>query len=89
MIHIVSCKKVRVRKMTSISDTSFQRAVHSLIQMMTKSDKYKLYKKKRDSRNGHSPYELSLLLLDNTLHKALGLEHINSDNVMLNPKLIK
>ncbi|PWL80466.1 MAG: hypothetical protein DBY24_05935, partial [Prevotellaceae bacterium] len=28
---------------------------------------------KRDSLNGHSPYEVSRLLLDNRLHKALGL----------------
>ena len=31
---------------------------------------------KRDSLNGHSPFELSLLLLDNRLHKALGLSEI-------------
>lgn len=44
---------------------------------------------KRDSLNGHSPYELSLLLLDNKLHKALGLKRVSPDNVMLSPKLIK
>ena len=44
---------------------------------------------KRDSLNGHSPYELSLLLLDNKLHKALGLMAIAPDDVMLSPKLIK
>ncbi len=44
---------------------------------------------KRDSLNGHSPYELSLLLLDNKLHKALGLKAIALDDVMLSPKLIK
>ena len=44
---------------------------------------------KRDSFNGHSPYELSLLLLDNKLHKALGLKAIAPDDVMLSPKLIK
>ena len=44
---------------------------------------------KRDSFNGHSPYELSLLLLDNKLHKALGLKAIEPDDVMLSPKLIK
>ena len=44
---------------------------------------------KRDSLNGHSPYELSLLLLDNKLHKALGLKAIAPDDVMLSPKLIK
>ena len=46
-------------------------------------------KKKRDSLNRHSPYELSLLLLDNKLHKALGLKAIAPDDVMLSPKLIK
>ena len=44
---------------------------------------------KRDSFNGHSPYELSLLLLDNKLHKSLGLKAIEPDDVMLSPKLIK
>lgn len=44
---------------------------------------------KRDSLNGHSPYELSLLLLHNKLHKALGLKRVSPDNVMLSPKLIK
>ena len=44
---------------------------------------------KRDSLNGHSPYELSLLLLDNKLHEAYGLEYIEPDNVMLSPKLLK
>lgn len=44
---------------------------------------------KRDSLNGHSPYELSLLLLDNKLHKALGLTAIAPDDVMLSPNLLK
>ena len=44
---------------------------------------------KRDSLNGHSPYELSLLLLDNKLHRSLGLKAIAPDDVMLSPKLIK
>ncbi|KIR01158.1 Mobile element protein [Lachnospiraceae bacterium TWA4] len=44
---------------------------------------------KRDSLNGHSPYELSLLLLDNTLHKALGLTAIAPDDVMISPELLK
>ena len=44
---------------------------------------------KRDSFNGHSPYELSLLLLDNKLHKALGLKAIAPDDVMLSPNLLK
>lgn len=44
---------------------------------------------KIDSLNGHSPYELSLLLLDNRLHEAIGLEHIEPDDVTLNPKLLK
>lgn len=44
---------------------------------------------KRDSLNGHSPYELSLLLLDNTIHKAMGLELILPDEVMLCPALLK
>ena len=44
---------------------------------------------KRDSLNGHSPYELSLLLLDNKLHKALGLKAIAPDDIMLSPNLLK
>ena len=44
---------------------------------------------KRDSFNGHSPHELSLLFLDNKLHKALGLKEVEPDDVMLSPKLIK
>ena len=44
---------------------------------------------KRDSLNGHSPYEVSRLLLDNRLHKALGLAEIPADEVTLIPALIK
>lgn len=44
---------------------------------------------KRDSLNGHSPYEVSRLLLDNRLHKALGLAEIPADEVTLIPELIK
>lgn len=44
---------------------------------------------KRDSLNGHSPYELSRILLDNRLHTALGLVEIPADEVMLRPELIK
>ena len=44
---------------------------------------------KRDSLNGHSPYELSLLLLDQKLHKALGLTAVAPDDVMFSPNLLK
>ena len=44
---------------------------------------------KRDSLNGHSPFELSLLLLDNKLHSSLGLTAINPDDVMTCPNLLK
>lgn len=44
---------------------------------------------KRDSLNGHSPYELSLLLLDNRLHKGVRLEPIAPDEVTLSPSLLK
>jgi IS30 family transposase len=44
---------------------------------------------KRDSLNGHSPYEVSRLLLDNCLHETLGLVEIPADEVMLTPALIK
>ncbi|WP_252198227.1 hypothetical protein [Clostridium sp. MCC353] len=44
---------------------------------------------KIDSLNGHSPYELSLLLLDKKLHDALQLEFIAPDEVRLSPNLLK
>ena len=44
---------------------------------------------KRDHLNGHSPYEVSRLLLDNQLHEALGLTEIQADEVTLIPELIK
>ncbi|MCD7991340.1 MAG: hypothetical protein LUK37_05970 [Clostridia bacterium] len=44
---------------------------------------------KRDSLNGHSPYELSLLLLDEKLHQSLGLKEIAPDEAMLRPNLLK
>ena len=44
---------------------------------------------KRDSLNGHSPYELSRILLDNKLHEELRLEYIEPDNVNLSPELLK
>ena len=44
---------------------------------------------KRDSLNGHSPHELSLLLLDNELHKQFGLTFIPPDEVNLSPNLLK
>ena len=44
---------------------------------------------KRDSLNGHSPYELSLLLLDKKLHQSLGIMAIAPDDVMLSPNLLK
>lgn len=44
---------------------------------------------KRDSLNGHSPYEVSRILLDNKLHDALGLIEIPADEVTLIPALIK
>ena len=44
---------------------------------------------KRDILNGHSPFEVSRLLLDNRLHEALGLKEIPADDVMLLPALLK
>lgn len=44
---------------------------------------------KRDSLNGHSPYELSLLLLDNRLHEKLRLRYIEPDDVTISPNLLK
>lgn len=44
---------------------------------------------KRDSLNGHSPYELSLLLLDHALHTNMGLTEVAPDDVCLAPELLK
>lgn len=44
---------------------------------------------KRDSLNGHSPYEVSRILLDNKLHQVMGLVEIPADEVTLNPTLLK
>ena len=43
----------------------------------------------RDNLNGYSPYQLSLMLLDNSLHKKLSLREIHHDDVMLKPALLK
>lgn len=44
---------------------------------------------KRDSLNGHSPYELSQILLDKELHQCLNLRLIQPDDVNLKPELLK
>ena len=43
----------------------------------------------RDSLNGCTPYKLSLLLLNNKLHKLLKLAEIPPDEVTLQPSLFK
>lgn len=43
----------------------------------------------RDSLNGCSPFKLSLMLLNNKLHKLLGLKEIPPDEVCLRPSLLK
>lgn len=43
----------------------------------------------RDSLNGCTPFKLSLLLLNNRLHKVLHLEEILPDDVTLCPQLLK
>lgn len=43
----------------------------------------------RDDLNGHTPYQVSLMLLDNSLHKKLSLHEIHHDDVMLRPALLK
>ncbi|URZ05546.1 IS30 family transposase [Clostridium felsineum] len=43
----------------------------------------------RDSLNGCNPFKLSLLLLNNKLHKLLHLKEIPSDDVTLQPRLLK
>lgn len=43
----------------------------------------------RDSLNGCNPFKLSLLLLNNKLHKLLHLKEIAPDDVKLQPGLLK
>lgn len=43
----------------------------------------------RDSLNGCTPYKLSLMLLNNNLHKLLKLVEIPPDKVTLRPELLK
>ncbi len=43
----------------------------------------------RDSLNGCTPYKLSTLLLDQELHRLLGLIEIAPDDVTLKPKLLR
>jgi len=65
--------------------TSFDELTDSQIRILMNH----VNNEKRDSLNGHSPYELSLLLLDNKLHESIGLESIAPDDVNLNPDLLK
>ena len=44
---------------------------------------------KRDSLNGHSPYELAKLLLDKKVRDSLGLTYVHPDAVKLNPAHLK
>lgn len=43
----------------------------------------------RDSLNGCTPFKLSLLLLDNRLHKILHMKEIPADRVTLKPELLR
>ena len=43
----------------------------------------------RDNLNGCTPYQLSRMLLDNTLHEKLFYQEVAPDDVMLKPALIK
>lgn len=43
----------------------------------------------RDSLNGCTPFRLSKMLLNNELHKLLGLQEIPADQVCLKPTLLK
>ena len=44
---------------------------------------------KRDSLNGHSPFELSQMLLDEKLFTVMHYRAIDPDDVMLTPELLK
>ena len=65
--------------------SSFENLDDKTVTLMTNH----INNEKIDSLNGHSPYELSLLLLDNKLHETYGLSKIEPDDVMISPKLIK
>lgn len=43
----------------------------------------------RDSLNSCTPYQLSRLLLDNSLHTEISLQAIQPDDAMLKPALLK
>ena len=43
----------------------------------------------RDSLNGCTPFKLSLLLLDNRLHKILHMKEVPADQVTLKPELLR
>lgn len=43
----------------------------------------------RDNLNSCTPYQLSLLLLDNSLHKKLPIHEIHHDEVIMKPSLLK
>ena len=64
---------------------SFDTLTHEKVTILTNH----INSVKRDSLNGHSPYELSLLLLDNKIHRSLHLEGIHPDEVNLTPELLK
>lgn len=65
--------------------TSFEGISEDKVRLITNH----INSEKRDSLNGHSPFELSQILLDNKLHKTLGLEKIEPDDVNLTSKLLK
>ena len=65
--------------------TSFEHLTDKQVRLMMDH----INNEKRDSLNGHSPYELSLLLLDNRLHEKLRLRYIEPDDVTISPNLLK
>ncbi|MCR5452120.1 MAG: IS30 family transposase [Lachnospiraceae bacterium] len=69
-----------VRKKGSTFDDLTQRKVTLLANHINNA--------KRDSLNGHSPFELSQMLLDERLLKAMGLKKISPDEVRLTPELL-
>ena len=44
---------------------------------------------KRDSLNGHSPFELSQLLLDERLLSVMGYKAVPADDINLTPELLR
>ena len=74
---------------TNTSDMFERKDLHLTILTRKKSHYWRITSIIRDSLNGHSPLELSHLLLDTKLFTVMGYGTIDPDDVMLTPELLK